>query len=281
MKTYMKPSMKPSMKKASGGIMSIVSDEENSYEDRTPENIEILSNNLRGDIRSMDDRYAELAQMVGEEQAAQTPPEVVALFQTKMTSPQPMPPVPAAKANGIAGLMGAEEQPPMPGQPPMGGPQPPMPGQPPMPPGAPPTPTGEPPVQRQLGSGPSAEKSAPKEDYGNLRIDIVGVGDDQVDSFVNSYQAQGGDINTLFKLVTQPQMEYEESKNVLADYLIETASSVPSLEPQQKGLNSLLGEKPLSSTESGAGLGKMLSAFGKTSGGGEEKTLILWKNTRR
>lgn len=269
MKTY----MQPPMKKSSGGIMSIIEDEGDSYEDRTPENIEILTNNLRGDVRSMDDRYAELAQMVGEEQAAQTPPEVVALFQTRMTTQQPMPPVPAPKANGIAGLMGGQQQAPQqvaPGQPQ-------MPPQDQMPPGAPPTPTGEPPVQRQLGSGPSAEVSAPKETYGNFRIDITGVGEDtpndlqEVDSFVQSFQSQGGDINKLLKIAAQPQMDFEESKDIISGYLGETASSLPSFEPQRSGLDSLLAEKSISSTESGAGLGKILSAFGKAFGGSEEE----------
>ena len=179
--------MQPPVKKASGGIMTIVGeDEEDSYEDRTPENLEIITNNLRGDVRSMDERYNELAQMVGEEQAAQTPPEVIALLQTKLAPQQPMPPVPASKANGIAGLMGDGEQPPMPGQPPMGGAQPPMPGQPPMPPGQPPmppgpppTPTGQPPVQRQKGSPPvgeyTREKGAGYLPGGGMRIDITGV----------------------------------------------------------------------------------------------------------
>jgi hypothetical protein len=188
--------MQAPVKKAKGGILSVV-EEEDSYDDRTPENVEILTNNLRGDVRSMDERYDELAQMVGEEQAAQTPPEVIALLQTKLAPQQPMPPVPAAKANGIAGLMGGgqqgPQQPPMPGQPPMGGPQPPMPGQPPMPPGPPPTPTGEPPVQRQKGSDPLGELKererkllnqpyAPESGVGQvkgegLRIDVGGVGD--------------------------------------------------------------------------------------------------------
>lgn len=178
--------MQPPAKKADGGILSLVEgEEEDSYDDRTPENIEILSNNLRGDVRSMDERYNELAQMVGEEQAAQTPPEVVALFQTKMTQQPPMPPVPAAKANGIAGLMGGP-QPPQQGGPMPPGAPPMPPGAAPMPPNAPPTPTGEPPVQRQAGSGMYGEYS-PERGFGmqggggGLRIDVSGVGDDRRD----------------------------------------------------------------------------------------------------
>ena len=256
----MKAYMKPPMNRAEGGIMSIVEDEENSYEDRTPENMEILSNNLRGDIRSMDDRYAELAQMVGEEQAAQTPPEVVALFQTKMTQPQPMPPVPAAKANGIAGLMGGQQAPQQgaPGQPPM-----PPEGQ--MPPGAPPTPTGQPPVQRQLGSGPSGEMGDPGENYGNFRINVTGVGDDQrdlqretipplgqipqvtaqtpapklqpllpplqnADAFVEGYQSQGGSLPSLLEFVAQPAPQFQKNVDVLGEYL-KSLSNDPELTP--------------------------------------------------
>jgi len=66
-------------KSGSKGIMSGFDDEMEieDYEDRTPENLEIIANNLRGDIRSMDERYLELAQMVGES-AFETPEEVVA-----------------------------------------------------------------------------------------------------------------------------------------------------------------------------------------------------------
>ena len=41
---------------------------------RTPQNPEILMNTLRGDMRSVDARYQELADMVGEEAAMETPP---------------------------------------------------------------------------------------------------------------------------------------------------------------------------------------------------------------
>lgn len=62
-----------------------VSPEEESLEEmpvmaRTPQNPEILMNNLRGDMRSLDARYVELAQMVGEQAAMETPPEVLAML---------------------------------------------------------------------------------------------------------------------------------------------------------------------------------------------------------
>lgn len=78
--------MKPPVKKAEGGILSLVVEDEDTddnYQDRTPDNIEIIANNLRGDMRSMDERYMELAQMVGES-AFDTPPEVLALMQPQL-----------------------------------------------------------------------------------------------------------------------------------------------------------------------------------------------------
>lgn len=126
---------------------------------RTPRSPEILMNNLRGDMRSMDERLNELIDLVGEKAAYQTPPEVLTLLQPILKEQQ---------AAGIAGL-----QPPPggpagapPGMPPPGaGPMPPpgMPlGMPPMPPpgpeamglGALPTaqgPEGAPPMQMAAG----------------------------------------------------------------------------------------------------------------------------------
>lgn len=79
---------------------------------RTPQNPEILMNTLRGDMRSVDARYQELAQMVGEEAAMETPPEVLAMLQSQLG---------AAQQGGIGALPGAPEMAPpqgMPGQPP-------------------------------------------------------------------------------------------------------------------------------------------------------------------
>ena len=74
---------------------------------RTPQNPEILMNNLRGDMRSVDARYQELAQMVGDEAAQETPPEVLAMLQMQF----------GQKQEGIGALpQGAEMMPP-----PMGG----------------------------------------------------------------------------------------------------------------------------------------------------------------
>ena len=83
---------------------------------RTPQNPEILMNTLRGDMRSVDARYQELAQMVGEEAAMETPPEVLAMLQMQMGGQQ----------GGIGALPGAQGMTPpgapqqAPGQPPAG-----------------------------------------------------------------------------------------------------------------------------------------------------------------
>jgi len=92
---------------------------------RTPQNPEILMNTLRGDMRSVDARYMELAQMVGEEAAMETPPEVLAMLMGQM----------GAQQQGIGALPQGQEMmptdpgmmPPGAGMPPpdqMGAPQP-------------------------------------------------------------------------------------------------------------------------------------------------------------
>jgi hypothetical protein len=76
---------------------------------RSPQNPEILMNNLRGDIRSVDARYLELAQMVGEEAAMETPPEVLAMLQSQLAAQS----APAMPQGGIGALpQGAQMAPP-------------------------------------------------------------------------------------------------------------------------------------------------------------------------
>ena len=118
---------------------------------RTPQNPEILMNTLRGDMRSVDARMQELAQLVGEEAAMETPPEVLALLQTQLAAPQ----------GGIGALPQGQEMAPPPMMPPEGG-MPPegmppgMEGAGPFPQGgaeqAPPTPDGMPPITAAAGA---------------------------------------------------------------------------------------------------------------------------------
>jgi len=119
------------------GFMDSMSDEgddEGEGEDpemmmeRRPDSPEILMNNLRGDMRSVDARRDELADLVGYKAATETPDQVLAMLQ------------PILAQQGGAGI-GALPQ----SQPMAQGPQPPMmggapgmppPGMPPLPPGA-------------------------------------------------------------------------------------------------------------------------------------------------
>jgi len=84
--------------------------------DRRPDSPEILMNNLRGDMRSVDARVEELADLVGYRAASETPTEVLALLQPVLAQqgammqppPQMMGPTPpgpmAAPAGGVGDL---------------------------------------------------------------------------------------------------------------------------------------------------------------------------------
>lgn len=140
---------------------------------RSPQNPEILMNNIRGDMRSVDARYQELAQMVGDQAAQETPPEVLAMLQMQFGQPQAgigalpqgagmMPP----SMDGGAPTGGPGGAPAMPSSPDMAAMQGGMPPQGAMPPGmesagpfpqggaeqAPPTPDGMPPLHAQAGA---------------------------------------------------------------------------------------------------------------------------------
>lgn len=139
------------------GIMAGFEDEMEEEEiqpmARSPQNPEILMNNLRGDMRSVDARYLELAQMVGDEAAMDTPPEVLAMLQSQFAA-QAAPPVPQG---GIGALpQGAEMAPPPMMMRQEQGMPPGMEGMPPFPQGgaeqAPPTPDGMPPLRAADGA---------------------------------------------------------------------------------------------------------------------------------
>jgi hypothetical protein len=125
-------------------------DDPESMLERRPDTPEILMNNLRGDMRSIEARRDELADLVGYQAATETPETVLAMLQPVL-----------AQQGGIGALpqsqpMAQGPQPPMmggaPGMPPPGMPPVPAdmgmppPGMPPMPPGA-----GMPPPPQQGG----------------------------------------------------------------------------------------------------------------------------------
>lgn len=123
------------------GIMSILMGEDDDMGDedesdmaklmdRRPDSPEILMNNLRGDMRSIDARFEELADRVGYEAAQQTPPEVLALLQPVLAAEQGIAALPAMAPGAAPPPMAGPAGPPPP-PPPMAGPA--GPG---MPPGA-------------------------------------------------------------------------------------------------------------------------------------------------
>ena len=132
-------------------------DEDEMMEDvskRSPTSPEILMNNLRGDVRSVDARYQELADMLGEQVASETPPEVLAMLQSQFAAEQ--------APQGIGALPPGQGMAPPPSMPPgagapmptpPGGPQggPPQPPQ--MPPDMPMPPQGMPPPQGMAKGG--------------------------------------------------------------------------------------------------------------------------------
>lgn len=107
--------------------------------DRRPNSPEILMNNLRGDMRSVDARVEELADLVGYNAASETPTEVLALLQPVL-------------AQGI-GSMPAEQALGQPAPAPAPAPQG---GMPPAPPGGMAPPMGMPPAPMPAAQGPGA-----------------------------------------------------------------------------------------------------------------------------
>lgn len=100
---------------------------------RSPTSPEILMNNLRGDVRSVDARYQELADMLGEQVASETPPEVLAMLQSQFAAEQ----APA----GIGALPPGQGMSPPSLTPGAGAPMPTPPGMPPQAPSMPPMPS--------------------------------------------------------------------------------------------------------------------------------------------
>ena len=122
---------------------------------RSPKSPEILMNNLRGDMRSIDARVDELADMVGYRAAKDTPQEVLALLQPVL-----------AQQQGIGAAPASAEL--------MQGPQPPM-APPPMPPGAPPMPAGgeapggmPPELMAMMAGGPQGMAGPPPPETGGI-----------------------------------------------------------------------------------------------------------------
>jgi hypothetical protein len=126
---------------------------------RSPNSPEILMNNLRGDMRSVEARIDELADMVGYRAAKDTPQEVLALLQPVLAQQQGIGAAPAS-----AEMMQGPQPPmaPPPGMPPMmAG------GAPPMPPGG--APEGMPPeLMAMMAGGPQGMAGPPPPETGGI-----------------------------------------------------------------------------------------------------------------
>ena len=79
--------------------MTVIDSEEDMSEimDRRPDSPEILMNNLRGNIRSVDARREELADLVGMREAEETPEGVLTLLQSVLAQQEAAPPMPQLK----------------------------------------------------------------------------------------------------------------------------------------------------------------------------------------
>jgi len=86
---------------------------------RTPDSPEILMNNLRGDMRSIDARREELADLVGFREAEETPEGVLTLLQSVLAQQAAAPPMPAPQGmpQGMPPEMAGMAPPPMPAGP--------------------------------------------------------------------------------------------------------------------------------------------------------------------
>jgi len=163
MQGFMEPGSSGDMEETPDDLQPSQDDEDmeaSHMADRRPGSPEILMNNLRGDMRSVDARYKELADLFGPAVARDTPEEVLALLQ----------PVLAGSKDGIGALPGAQA---LPGMTPVPAPAP-IPGGMPPPPGGMPPP---PPPQGAPGPFPSAPNAGGAPGQGPAPVNMAGGGD--------------------------------------------------------------------------------------------------------
>ncbi len=296
--------MRPPVKKAGGGILELVEgemeegdEEADNFEDRRPDNIEIIANNLRGDIRSMDERYLELAQMVGDA-AFDTPEEVLALMQPQLQQQMAQQMPPAANSPSPQGMQQISQGVP-PGAPPTppGAPGTPMAPQ--QPPGgieslvadqgaeaAPQQPMAQEPVQRAAGSPPTGEFKTGQ----GLQIDITGVGSQPLSAYRASPNIDFGDVSNV-KLDAMPQTDFGLGLTGELDQYFEAGGSPETLlaalasgegtpEKKDSGIGSLKKKGELSSAEMFANAAKGLQAAGYGRDAGEEAIGLLAEQQR-
>lgn len=187
---------------------------------RTPGSPEILMNNLRGDMRSVDARKEELADLVGMQAASDTPDSVLALLQPVLAGqampamgapagapglPPPPPPgmMPPAPPEGMAGMM------PPPGGMPM----------PPMPPSAPPMPGGG------IGGLPAAQGPAP------IQMRNGGIVQRFKEGTLGPDEDQDGGVSPVYSS-SAVGLPSETSRTEIYNFLARQPMKVPTLEEQ-------------------------------------------------
>jgi hypothetical protein len=201
---------------------------------RRPDSPEILMNNLRGDMRSIDARREELADLVGYEAATETPESVLAMLQPVLAQQAGIGALPQSQA------MAQGPQPPMP--PPPGGMGSPPSGSPLPPPGGAPSPVpgdnaaalmasaGLPP-----GGGPAPEmigpdgQPIPPEGMPPIAMRDGGLvqrfRDGSDEEGVTPANPMGGNINPLYS----PEMVQAAEQNTMS-MLMQQPQAVPTLE---------------------------------------------------
>lgn len=197
--------------------------------DRRPDSPEILMNNLRGDMRSVDARRDELADLVGYEAAAETPDAVLAMLQPVL-----------AQQGGIGALpqsgpMAQGPQPPMP--PPPGAMGSPPAGAPPLPPGGAPPPPGGDMAALQSPAG-AAPGGAPAPMIGPDGQPIPPEGMPPIQMY------RGGEVRRFRDGSPDPDDEDEETQKTNSFYDM-AALSPETLAMAQLRAKKILGQEPL------------------------------------
>jgi hypothetical protein len=220
------------------GFLEMMNEDDDEFEEddeyeagemlgRTPDSPEILMNNLRGDMRSIDARRDELADMVGYAAAVETPDSVLAMLQPvlaqqgigAMMPPGPMPPggISPVGAPNMPNVPNVPNVPNMPSD--MMTPMQPMPagGIGDMAPGA--MPPGPPPLQMARGGVVqrfSNGTSAPNEeqDGGVSAIGNPSAADDSaaidMDTLIKLYNASARTMPSLKDVYTEKQKTYSD-----------------------------------------------------------------------
>lgn len=205
---------------------------------RTVDSPEIIMNNLRGDMRSVDARREELADMVGYNAAMETPDEVLALLQNKIAENE--------KTQGLGALMPSGGMPTPPMMPPQGMPPPPM-----MPPQG-----MMPPPQDPMGMPPQNPMPINMKEGGIVQNFRNGSLPSGVTPIVQRF-ANGTGPNAAQQLVKT----LKDDPLYQAYQISQTPITTADLETQRAGLSSLI---PRDDTLKNLALAQSFAKFGRT-----------------